>query len=54
MHGSLNNLSPQEPPPTEVVAGVWQALTGEQAVPEGEHANFAAVSASRAKEVSDV
>jgi DNA modification methylase len=32
----------------------WQAFTGEQAVLEGEHASFAAVSASRAKEVSDV
>jgi DNA modification methylase len=32
----------------------WQAFTGEQAVLEGEHASFAAVSASRAKEVVDV
>jgi DNA modification methylase len=38
----------------DVAVQRWQAFTGEQAMPEGEHASFAAVSASRAKEVVDV
>lgn len=38
----------------DVAVQRWQAFTGEQAVLEGEHASFAAVSASRAKEVVDV
>lgn len=36
----------------DVAVQRWQAFTGEQAVLEGEHASFAAVSASRAKEVA--
>jgi DNA modification methylase len=38
----------------DVAVQRWQAFTGEQAVLEGEHASFNAVSASRAKEVADV
>ena len=38
----------------DVAVQRWQAFTGEQAVLEGEHASFAAVAASRAKERADV